>query len=159
MNLNYTVRTIVIFGKMLLLLKKSSESKNPNSFEFPGGKVDSNALYMNDQVLRKEASRELFEETGIVYQTDQFTKVDYTYEYGFKYNEEKYERKVHFFCAELTAQVNPVVNTYSETGSDNHSGYKWTSLELYENFLRTGSISPNSCIPIALLRNCIKSET
>ncbi len=158
MNSVQTVRTIIVYNNLLLLLQKGQNSKNPNAFEFPGGKVDSNAYSLTDQILSKAASRELYEETQIIYQSDELIKIDYSYAYCFKFDNLEYERDVTFFCATLTAPVVPQINkTLRESGDleDNHADYKWMSLELYENFARTGGLNPNSYLPSKILENCI----
>jgi 8-oxo-dGTP pyrophosphatase MutT (NUDIX family) len=154
-----TVRVIVIFNNTILLLQKSIDSKNPNSFEFPGGKVDSNALYNLDQVLKKTAARELYEETKIVYQEEELKKLEYNYEYSFTFNNETFERKVYFFCARVNAAVTPILNeTKKQNGEseDKHSDFRWVTTDLYQNFIRTGSVSKNSILPIEILQNCFK---
>jgi 8-oxo-dGTP pyrophosphatase MutT (NUDIX family) len=143
-----TVRVLVICRKRVLLLQKSTKSKNPNKLEFPGGKIDTDDLY-------EAAVRELFEETRISIQKSALKKIDFQKIYSFKYNGSLISRKVNYLYVVLDEYPNVEINlTVDSTGQseDKHQCYYWIDLQKLGSL---PNIADNSNINLNVLQNLL----
>lgn len=138
-----TVRIIVMSETQVLLLKKSSDSKNPDKLEFPGGKVDFNSNNQeNDLIL--SAKRELLEETGIKTHLKDLVKLDIVRNYKFKLEQNKFERVVHYYCLKLKSKAEIIINSIPQ--EDKHISFEWVDLKDFQNY--SSSLAENSKINI-----------
>lgn len=79
MSQRFSTVAVINGDKKVLLLKRGPTAPwNPNSYCFPGGTVEDN------ESLDQAASRELYEETGIVVNTNDLEKLIVVYPSGYK---------------------------------------------------------------------------
>lgn len=146
-----TVRIIVSVSNEILILQKSESSKLPNVFEFPGGKVDDNTI---DPIY--SAVRELREETGIILDHDLFNKLSFEIDYSFEVKDTKYKRHVIYFHGDLDKKPEIKVDSVQladGTSEDKHVGFRWVTMDQFNELKKKERISPNSQIPIELIKN------
>ncbi len=144
-NMFKTVRIIVkdTFGRVLLL-KKGPDSKNPNQYELPGGKVE------EDENDLEAAKFELLEETGI--EADELLPFDNfpSYQYEFEIDGHVNNRHVYYYVYEVK-NLNDFENNLAITigksyREDKHSDYLFVD---YENFLEIqDQLSNNSRVAL-----------
>lgn len=79
MSQKFSTVAVINRDKKILLLKRGSTAPyNPNNYCFPGGTVEKN------ESLEDAASRELYEETGIVVDNNNLEKMVIVYPSGYK---------------------------------------------------------------------------
>lgn len=79
MSQKFSSVAVIDRNKKILLLKRGSTAPwNPNNYCFPGGTVESN------ESLEQAAIRELYEETGIVVDSNNLEKMVIVYPSGYK---------------------------------------------------------------------------
>lgn len=138
-----TARIIILQKGKLLLLQKSAESKNPNMWEFPGGKVE------KGESLIEAAVKEVEEETTIRLVESQLEKLDYELSYSFEHNGQKLERNVFYFKVNIGDEIEVQINNkLNEDGQpeDKHADFKWMSLDEYRELVENNTVSQNSII-------------
>jgi 8-oxo-dGTP pyrophosphatase MutT (NUDIX family) len=138
-----TVRIIICDpSKKILLLQKSRESKNPFSFELPGGKID------DGQSIIDAVIKETIEETGINVDPSKintFVPLP-TQVYSFQVGGKTYHREVYYFLYEISSfetfakQWNSILA--SSFKEDKHISYTIISINDFENI--KDQISENS---------------
>jgi dATP pyrophosphohydrolase len=99
-----TVAVINCDKKILLLKRGPTAPYNPNNYCFPGGTVEEN------ESLEYAASRELYEETGIVVENDSLERMVIVYPSGYK--------KIIFVTKVDDAEV---------TLNYEHTNYEWVT--------------------------------
>lgn len=148
-----TVRCLVIAENEILLLKKSADSKLPNHYELPGGKIEE---LSNDETQNLYLSiiKEVEEETGIKLSEKDLEKFNYFKKYSFELKGEHFERVVHYFIANLEQKPQVNVNlTQDSKGNleDKHESYSWVKLETLSTFINSEKISSNSVDALSYL--------
>lgn len=135
-----TVRVAIFHKGKFLLLQKSGDSKNPNSLEFPGGKIDD---IKDDKSTIKEqietVKKETKEETGIDIDNFELKKVeDFEIYFEAGENKKKFKRKVHLFLVkipddkDLEIKINQTLTDFGKS-EDNHQSFKWLTREELKN--------------------------
>lgn len=156
-----TVRCIVVYQKKVLLLQKDSDSKLPNKFEFPGGKVEDQMAKSSDATLAIWAQKELREETSLDVTVEKAKKLHFSKRYAFSLESQYFERDVFYFYIPLQENSDTTVKvneTKKNNGGDedNHSGYIWVTLKKLQKLSIENKISPNSHIPNKVLVKIFK---
>lgn len=109
------VGVYIIIKNQLLVLKRSINSAEGNSWTVPSGKIE------KKETILEAAARELFEETGI-----ETTKYHHLKHFGSVYIQKNSFEYVYHFC-ELIHDFGlqfPVVQL-----SDEHQSYKWATVQ------------------------------
>lgn len=156
-QMNITTRSVILTkDNYILLLEKSSDSKNPGALEHPGGNIDKNILTAHDknQLLIDEAKREITEETSVFIdehcriipvnkpQQDINSSTNY-FEYSYQYNHKIKNTGVYCYLVnlpfdhkELTRQIaiNKTKNTLG-ISEDKHQSFKLLTLDEYNALL------------------------
>lgn len=143
-----TVRCIIENSRgEILLLQKTADSKAPNLYEFPGGKIDeiaSNASTEKEQL--NSINNEINEETGIDISSLLPQKVG-EFDYKFTTQGTSHERRVHLFYLKLDSDQVVTVNTTENSqgqSEDNHQQFVWKTKEELKQMKEDGLLSGNS---------------
>lgn len=138
-----TVRAVVTNEKgEILLLQKSEDSKNPLSYEFPGGKIDRiTGAHSTDEEQKEALYEEVQGETGLDITGSEIEKIC-AFDYQFQHKGETYGRTVHVFSVAVHEEE-VVINKHPE---DKHRGYRWVQRSELHNLRRWEMLSGNSTI-------------
>ncbi len=164
-----TVRVALFHRGKFLILQKTTDSKNPDALEFPGGKIDEIANNTsNEEEQVHTAYKELQEETGVDAKNIKGAKIEKveSFEVNFEVPDKsnpsinkRYKRIVHLYLIripdeeEIKTEINKITNTEG-LSEDNHKDSKWFSPEeLITNATKIPDKETNPTRTIPLARN------
>ncbi len=131
----------------VLLLQKGKDSKIPDMYEFPGGKIE--VIQGEKATLEEQQAtvlQEVLEETGINVESGTLHKVD-QFTHTFVNGQTRYDREIAVFVVSVPGDVAVVVNrTLKESGEpeDKHQGFLWVSQDELQAMADDGKLSPSS---------------
>lgn len=163
-----TVRVALFHRDKFLILQKTTDSKNPDALEFPGGKIDEIANNSSNEEEQKDAAyKELLEETGVDAENIKGAKIEKveSFEVYFEtidkenpQTTKRYKRLVHLYLIqipneeELTVKTNETKNEEGASEDKHKEEFAWlTPEELITNATKIPDedTSPTRTIPLA----------